>query len=332
MELYGTCPYTGGNSIHWSFEMTTFVRMKDAVAAARKRLALDTPLATRSAVASGGISSGAWGSQLESYDAEIVTLFRQKSFAGRMAGIRRHSRATRAVLPGTGTSAMWVPEQGGVPVTELSFSANGMMPKKIGGIVVATNELLRDAPAASAILQANLAGANAGLADSTLLDPAGDGSGDAPASITHGVSPQTTTGNAAKDISKLVSVFTGDLTQAYLLTTPVIGAGISAALGYGDAGVRGGSALGLPLLTSPGCTSGILALVDPSRLILVEEGIELTLSNSAALLMTGEGSPPSTDLVSLFQAECAAIKAVLPTNWAAAPGCVAYMGSVNYLA
>jgi hypothetical protein len=310
--------------------MTPFRKMKDAVAEARKRLSMDT-IQTRSAVAGGGISSGLWASETAGYDVEIVTLYRQKSFTGRMAGIRRHTRATRAVLPGSGTSAMWVPEQGGVPVTELSFSAGGLMPKKVSAIAVVTNELLRDAPAATSVLQADLVGAIAALADQTLLDPNEDGSGDAPASITHGLIAQTTTGNAAKDIGKLVSVFTGDLTQAYLLTTPVIGAGISAALGYGDAGVRGGGALGLPLLTSPGCTSGILALVDPSRLVLVEEPIELSLSSSAPLMMWDGSSPPNGVMVSMFQTETTAVKGVLPCNWQAAPGAVAYVSSVSYL-
>jgi hypothetical protein len=309
-----------------------FKKMKDAVGEARKRLAMETSLSTRSAVAGGGISTGLWGAEAAAFDIDIVTLYRQRSFVGRMAGLRRHTRATRAVLPGTGVSAAWLAEQASVPVTELSFSAGGLMPKKISGIAVATNEMLRDAPAATAILQADMAGAIANLADGTLLDPAEDGTGTAPASITHGVSPQATSGSPRDDIAKLVSVFTGDLTQAYLLTSPAIGAGISAALGYGDAGVRGGSALGLPLLTSPGCTAGILALVDPTRIVLVEEPIELGLSASAPLLMWDGSSPPSSMHVSMFQTECSAIKGVLPTNWSAAPGCVVFMSGVNYLA
>ena len=182
------------------------------------------------------------------------------------------------------------------------------------------------------------------FSDAQFIDPAVSASAGAnPASITNGVSPTVSTGNAAKDLAALIASFTGDLERCYLVTDPVTAAQIAlsrdsnGAFLFPDIGPRGGSVLGIPVLTSrgvprplagsPTVARGLLILVDPAGIVVGEGGIEADVSTQATLVMdsapamtsTGIGASPTAPVaantVSLYQADAVAVRCIRTITW-----------------
>lgn len=197
--------------------------------------------------------------------------------------------------------------------------------KKVAAIICTTTEAIRaESPAAEAGLQADLETGCVGALDTAFLDASNAGTDAMPASVTYGAPTIVATGDAAADLKALVAAFAGDMASAYLATDPISATGLAMVRGtngsflFPDAGPRGGSILGIPLLVSrfsPRDTSGgQLALIDASGIALALEGIELSQSDQTSLVMADTPTSPAS-MVSMFQTNTVALKAVIRANW-----------------
>lgn len=273
--------------------------------------------------------------------AEFLNAVREKSVLGGLVGTRPMAFNKRMLARTNGATGFWVSEAAPVPLQKAVLAGSTLTAKKVAAIICVTAEALRaESPAVEAGLQTDLETGITGALDVALLDPSNAGSDAMPAAITHGAPTVDATGDAAADLKALVSAFAGDMSSAYLATDPDTATGLAMVRGangsflFPDAGPRGGSVLGIPLLVSrhsPRDSSGRqIALIDASGIAVALEGIELSQSENTSLAMSDSPDSPAT-MVSMFQTNTVALKAVIRCNFEnQRVGGVAIITGANY--
>ncbi|OOG47025.1 phage major capsid protein [Rhodanobacter sp. C01] len=255
---------------------------------------------------------------------EYLNAVREKSVLGGL--VTRPAAFNKRMLARTnGVIGWWVAESSPAPMLKAVLAGSTLTAKKVVALIAVTDEALRaESPAVEAGLQFDLETGCAGAIDQALLDPANAGSDTIPASVTHGAPTIAATSDAAADLKALVSAFAGDMSTSYLITDPDTATGLAMVRGangsflFQDASPRGGSILGIPLLVSrysPHDTAGgQIALVDSSGIAVAMDAIELSQSDQTSLAMSDEPGSPAT-MVSMFQTNTVALKAVIRANW-----------------
>ncbi|TAL73907.1 MAG: phage major capsid protein [Rhodanobacter sp.] len=256
---------------------------------------------------------------------EYAGAVREKSVLGGLVGTRPVPMNKLMLARKNGAQGFWVSEAAPVPLLKPVLAGSMLTVKKVAAIICTTTEALRaESPAAEAGLQADLDTGCVGALDSALLDPANAGTDAIPASVTHGAPTIAASSDAAADLKALVAAFAGDMASAYLVTDPDTATGLAMVRGangsflFPDAGPRGGSILGIPLLVSRfsprDSSGGQLALIDASGIALALEGIELSQSDQTSLVMADTPTSPA-EMVSMFATNTVALKAVIRANW-----------------
>jgi hypothetical protein len=257
---------------------------------------------------------------------EFFSLIRDQSVLGRLTGLRRIPFNVRMLSVVGGTNAYWVGQGKWKPLSKPSLEGATLEPLKVATLVVATEEAMRANPATELVLLDDMRRALSESLDEAFLDPSNAGVADEmPASVTNGVTPVISTGDPAADIAALVAAFGGDFSAAYFITDPTTATRLALARDAGgsfafpDAGPRGGSIVGIPLLVSRGSprdsNGGQLALIDPTGIAANVEGIRVQTSGEASLQMRDDPTDPATTLVSLYQTNSIAWIAEAGANW-----------------
>ena len=299
----------------------------DAAEVARNAFGDRVSSVARGIVSAGSISSGGWGAVLATPEhAEFFAAVQQQSILGKLVGLRTVPLRTRLLTVAAGMVAYWVGRGAPKPLSKGSLAGSTLPPLKVAGLFAVTQELVRHtSQEAETLLRNDLVRAIAEELDRSFIDADNAGVVDEqPASVTNGVTPIASTGSPGSDVAALIEAFTGDLMSAAFVTDPVTAAGIALARDAGggflfpDAGPRGGSILGIPLVvsrSSPRTTSGgQLALVDASGIAYGAEGVRIAVSDRATLAMQDDPESP-IEQVSLFQTNTAAILAEAVVNW-----------------
>lgn len=257
--------------------------------------------------------------------AEFLGAVREKSVVGGLVGTRPVTFNKRMLARTNGATGFWVGEAAPVPLLKPVLAGSTLAAKKVAALIATTDEAIRaESPAVEAGLQQDLETGCVGALDSAFLDASNAGGEAIPAAVTHGAPTIEATADAAADLKALVSAFAGDMASAFLVTDPDTATGLAMVRGangsflFPDAGPRGGSILGIPLLVSrfsPRTSSGgQVALIDASGIALALEGIELSQSENTSLVMADTPTSPAT-MVSMFQTNTVALKAVIRANW-----------------
>lgn len=223
---------------------------------------------------------------------------------GRLRGAQQVPFEQKFPVAGTGATAYWVGEGQPIPVSKLSLEGEALAPTKLNVVVVVSDAILRlAAPASEAAIQASLVGSVALATDEAFLSTSAGIAGVQPAGILNGVSPSTSTGDPSADLAALIEGFAGNLETAFFVTNPICATRLAlkrdthGAYIFPDAGPRGGSVLGVPLLTStavPIDTAGdVFALIDPTGVQYADEGAQLATSDQSALAMSDSPTSPS---------------------------------------
>jgi hypothetical protein len=163
----------------------------------------------------------------------------------------------------------------------------------------------------------------------------------APGSITNGVTPITSAGttpsNGRTDIAALISALVAaglSAAEAVLLMSESNAAALSNALNplgqplFPGLTVKGGTALGVDVITSQAVSSNVILLHAPSILFADEGGVSIDVSREASLQMdSAPMNPPDATVVfqSLWQMNCVGLRAERTINWKKAR-----TGSVQY--
>ena len=267
----------------------------------------------------------------------------EQSVLGKMTAARRVPFNTRCIAPTTGAAGYWIGESKAAKVSKITLDGLGLDAKRVAALVIATNESLAD-PEAEGRVFADIETAVVNALDEAFC---GDQAGTAatPAGITNGLTPVASTGSAVADFSDLLAAFTGDLDQSAVVTDPVTAAqlNLTGAQAFARAGVRGGEALGLPLIVSRSSArdsnGGQIILADQSAIAVALGGIELVKSRDAMIeaddAPTGDAEAPTAATatrINTFTNELTAFKSVLHANWRPVrAGAVAVIGGADYL-
>jgi hypothetical protein len=258
---------------------------------------------------------------------------RERSAVGQIIGLRRRPINTR-YLVNTGTmTGAWVGAGKSIPVLPLTFDQATLGLLKVASIAVFTDETLRSSdPGVEAGIRQDMVDGLAQAIDAAFFDPDNAGTaGETPAAVSNGVTPVavgTGTLDDTRDaISTMVAEFQGDLSRAVFVGRPELFAMLHSQ-GYDTVGIRGGELLGAPAIATKGLSNDSggfyrLLLIDPSGIAYIDDpaATQVTTSKNAALQMdtapTNDGvTPTPTNLVSCFQANATAVKALAYANWA----------------
>src|SRR5690606_17486464 len=190
-------------------------------------------------------------------DHECFASVLEASIVGRLAGLRRVPFNTRLIKMTDALRGYWVSEFAPIPLSKPALQGSSLPRRKIGAIMVTSLETLESIdPKVEALFETDLRRAVVGALDEAFIAVANVGISDkTPASVTSDASPIVSSGNPAEDIRDLIADFAGDLSAAYFVTDPLTAAEIALARDAGgaflfpDVGPRGGSILGIPLLT-----------------------------------------------------------------------------------
>ncbi|EEA04214.1 hypothetical protein BH160DRAFT_0387 [Burkholderia sp. H160] len=231
-------------------------------------------------------------------------------------------------------AASWRNEAQPIAVTSTSFETVRLRGStSVGGILIYTVEAGRELGDTFMRQLGNDAGEAINYAESSaLFDPANDGSGTAPTSLTHDAVTVQSSGTSAdairNDLASLLSQFRGDLARscwACSTRTAVRLAFYGDALGSADVTIQGGALGGLPLCAARGVPDSILALTDTSGVVMFDGGAEFSASEQATLTM------PDGSNVDLWAANMGALRFTRVLDWAIGrPGCVAAVVNIDW--
>lgn len=303
------------------------------------------------AVAAGDTNTAGWASELayaQNLVGEFVNFLRPQTIIGRVPMLRNVPFNVRVGSQNSGSSAFWVGQGKPVPVSKLGTGAVTLGIAKAAGLVVLDEELVRNSqPSAELLVRDDLGAAVAQFTDVQFIDPAVAAVANvSPASITNLVEPIAASGTAATnfraDLLKLIqAVITQNIDPrgAVLIMTPSQALAISMMLStnavpiYPALTMNGGSLQGIPVVTSMSAQltaspsageGGMIILAVANEIMLADDGqVTIDASREAALEMLDNptnqsttGSVTATSMVSMFQTNSVAIKAVRFINWA----------------
>ncbi|MGQ7816808.1 phage major capsid protein [Metapseudomonas furukawaii] len=257
---------------------------------------------------------------------EFFGLVMERSLLGRMTGLRRVPFYRRMLKMVAGSTGYWVSQGKPIPLSKPSISGSTLNPLKVCAIIAATDDAVTvGGPIVEKGFQRDMERALIDTLDAALIDAANAGiAEEMPASITNGAPSSAATADAADDIATLINLFDGDLGAAYFVTDATTATNMAllrtaeGGLIFPDVGARGGSVLGIPLLTSRASprdsNGGQLALIDPTGIAYGAEGLAIEKAHHSTLAMsdTPESEP---ELVSLWQTNTVAFKSEVTANW-----------------
>lgn len=259
---------------------------------------------------------------------EILGLAQRRSLIGKIdaaAAFRKLPFELPALEQTAGSSIGFIGEGQAVPAAELDFTVRKLPRRKLSGIVPVTKEMASAMPAEQA-LSRDLIRATAD-GESLAFFSASAASTDAPAGVLNGVTPGTGSTNPTNDVTALVDAFTGDLDGAVILTSPRNGVKLAAV--FDGTGARGGELAGIGHVTHTSIPDTEIAILEPGRIMLADDGLEIDYSNQATIATLDSNGDPAVD-VSLWQQNLAAYRLTRWLNWHAAAGSVAWLNSLNW--
>lgn len=301
-------------------------------------------IATQLKSAAAGLTTGDTANAPLAVD--VAEILRPLTVIGRLQGTHVMPFHSRLLGMSAGASAAFVPTGAAIPLSAPAFSEPAALDrKKVAGLVVASDETLRDAaPQTERALTADLFAALAAAMDEAFLDPASDGTDGRPVSITYGGAATASTGGSVAQIDADLAAVIEDLIDAgstlqsaAWIVHPRSAVYLSLLRGSGGApahpgiSVAGGTLAGLPVLISAAMpvtadTDALtsIVLVDGDGVLIGDENEgELAISRSGMLeqdteptadVLTPTGAT-ATNMTSLFQAGAAAIRAIRYVNW-----------------
>lgn len=300
------------------------MHLRDAVAADAflERTLWNEKLSIKAAISATGTGNGA--AFLAQVGREHMAHVRAVSCVGRMVDeMRVIEPGTRIARQTSGPAASWFEEGAPIPVVRAVFAkGTGLGLRHVGAIAVQTAELVRSTDG-EAIIAMDLARAQAEAIDLAFVDPTNDGSGGRPVAATYGQQSIIASSSAPADFAQAIEALAdggGDVARARWIMRPEL----HALMMMTQIAAADGRIGGIPVLTTkalPKDTGGSpIALVDPTGIEFVG-GVdaELGVSTQGDLAMSDD---PANEpgMVSLFQSNLVAFRAVAAINWRAAAG------------
>lgn len=306
-----------------------------ATAFAESQLWLEkTAIVTALKSAVGDLNTGALATNDVVVD--FLAAVRPHSILARLDRVRKVPSRTRLIAFGTGATAYVVGERQAIPMSKTALLGIVVEPRKVAALTVTTKELVQSqAQGVDQAIATDLATAVGEAEDGAFFVPTSTGSilNGAPTAVSAG----TTLANIDTDLQKAIELLLaagGQLQDALWVLSPEAAAklaglrGTGGALAFPGMGPNGGTLLGLPAITSASA-DGYIGLLDQSGIMVGSDAsAEITWSPNALLQMSDTPTSPPTapvSMVSIFQTEAIAFKAVLHRGWKTRAGAGAYI-------
>lgn len=301
----------------------------------------------KAAVAAGDTTTSGWASELvyaENLANEFIEYLRPKTILGQIPNFRRVPFNIRVGGMSGGTTAYWVGQGKPIPVSKGTTTSVSLAIAKAAGLCAIDNELARlSTPSAELMIRNDLAKAVIFLLDDSFINPNNGGvSNVSPASMTYGVTPVTPTGTSyaamrtdlqtlqetvldnSIDTEGSVWIMSGTLALKLSMMVNALDQQVNK-----DLSVNGGKFQGMPAIVSQAAQisgspqyNDILIWLHPQEVFMADDGqVSLEASKEASIEMldnptnTSTGGTTATSMVSMFQTESMAIKAVRYVNW-----------------
>jgi hypothetical protein len=273
----------------------------------------------------------------------FLAAMRTASVPLRLTGMLQVPMLTRLFINSSRVIAVRVAEGASIPAMRGDWTSSILEPLSFAALTVTTAELAKaSSPVAALGLSNDLAAACAEEENRYFVSP------DLAGSVLYGKPSFTGTGSALSnvdaDLQRLVDLVPGAHRGAAFVMTQQTATHLSLLRGDGGAaafpniGPTGGELLGLEVLITDACQepgsppTRVIGLIDPAEVVWADEGrVILTASTQAAIEMTiaptadaSSGTAGTTSLVSMFQANAVALKAVRESSWYARSGSGAY--------
>jgi HK97 family phage major capsid protein/HK97 family phage prohead protease len=302
----------------------------------------------KTAIPAADSTTSGWASELayaQNMADEFIEHLRPMTIIGRIQGFSRAPFNVRVGGLSSGTTGYWVGQGLPIPVSKGVSTSATLGITKAAGIAAITKELARlSTPSAEAMIRDDLARAVVQTIDDAFINPNNGGiANEKPASIIYGVTPVTPTGTTyalfRADIQTLMETsFDNNLDTegSVWIMSKSSALKFSMMVNALDQRVHpgmtpnGGEFLGYPVVVSQqmqiaGSPSygDIIIFLHPREVLLADDGqVTLESSDQVSLQLLDNptnqstGSTAPTTVVSMFQTESIAIKAVRYINWA----------------
>lgn len=260
---------------------------------------------------------------------DLLDLARPSSLISKINAVSRFKRVPfhiRVLVQNDGSPANYVDETGVIPLGSLNLQGVTLPKRKAAGIIPSSRELVSLMDGSTAAAEADIVTTIAGLDSSAFFNDA-PGSDYTPAGILHGTLPGEGSNNASNDVQTLIARFSGNLDGAVLLTSPANGAKLNAT--FEGSGARGGETAGIAHVTHRAIPNDRIALVEPGRTLFSDGGLAIDVSKQSTLYeMDSSGAVARS--ISLWQANCIALRVIRWLNWQPAQGAVAWLEGVDW--
>jgi hypothetical protein len=264
---------------------------------------------------------------------EFLALERARTVLGRLNRWRSVPLSDGYALATGGAVFSWVGEGAPVPVGRLAFSTASLPALKVGGLAIATKDLLRHAsPAAEAAFRDELVNGAVAFLDSALLSADAASAGVSPAGLLAGVTATASTGDPVADLSTVLAEFTSldgvavVMSEANLVATALEAPGV----------IQNGTLAGIvPIIATSAAGTNVIAVHQPSVRFADEGRLQVATAQAAALEMDSEptndsATPTPTTLTSMWQTNSTALRLTRYLNWSAPAGSVAAISDADY--
>lgn len=310
----------------------------------------DVHLAIKSAVNGLDSTTAAAASEwayAQNIASEFVEYLRPRTLLGKIQGWRNVPFNVRIGAMDAGSTGYWVGQGLAVNVSKPTSTSISLGITKVGGLAVITKELaMLSTPSAEMMVRNDLSKALAQKADTSLIDPNSGGvSNVTPASLTYGATARQASGT---DFASFKADWKAITSSFYAANIPLAGAvcimkeelaealslmvtslGLPQFPSMQDWASGNGRLMGRPVFTTQAAdTSGspdfdnMLILLQPGEVFLADDGgASVEASDQVSIQMDSAPDNQSTatsagaSLVSMFQTESVAIKAIRHVNW-----------------
>jgi len=291
----------------------------------------EVQLALKAAVAAGTATDATWAGPLvqPNISKDMVELLRAATIVDKIPGLYTVPFNTKFPQQTGGGTYNWVGETKPKPVSALAFASITLDWSKVAGIIVLTQELIKlSSPKAEEVVRREMVAGIARFIDAQFINPAVAAvAGVNPASITNGAPTAAATANPFADILSLISHFTTNnipVDGVTFILSPANALALSFKT-YTDGtpqfpgiGINGGTWKGMNFIVSNAVSTSVIAL-QPSLIAYADDGgVTIDASSEASLQMDSAPMSPvdaTTVYVSMFQANCVAMRAERFVNW-----------------
>jgi len=306
----------------------------------------------KAAVAAGTTTDATWAGPLVPVTpstSAFLELLRASILIGRIPGMTEVPANTSVNSQTGGGTYGWVGEGAPKPVTAAQFGLVTVPFHKAAGIIVLTEELIRNSsPSAEALIRKEMIDGLTRFLDAQFITPAvALVAGVNPASITNGAATAAAsgvTGAAAKaDLAKAVGALAAanlPLSESVWIMNEANAWGLSQSLNalaqplFAGINPAGGTLYGRPVVVSNTAGTNVVLVHTPSILYVNQGGLRIDVSREASIQMDSAPVNPPIDTTvyrSMFQENKVAFRVEHATTWLKArTAAVYYLSAAAY--